>query len=200
MEVFQAWDFVEQEKPAFDLVTLCPPMIYGPPAHHIPSPADLNESNARIYNLFINSSRKAELPPNGLYLYVDVRVRDFFHIIGRMAGRKTGLLTAFADGMIQDVAKAHIRAATVPEASDKRFIVSTGRLGSQQIADILRQHIPELSGRTPEGTPGTSSLPTNAYSVDSSPAEKVLGIKFRSAEETFVDLGKGLLTIEGQHS
>ena len=86
------------------------------------------------------------------------------------------------------------------EAADKRFIISKGRLGSQQIADILRQHIPELSSRTPEGTPGTSSLPENAYSADSSPAEKVLGIKFRSAEETFVDLGKRLLTIEGQHS
>lgn len=89
--MFQAWDFVEQEKPAFDLVTLCPPMIYGPPAHHIPSPADLNESNARIYNLFINSSRNAELPPDGLYLYVDVRVSDLFHIIGRRAGRNPGL-------------------------------------------------------------------------------------------------------------
>lgn len=52
-------------------------MIYGPPAHHIASPADLNESNARIYNLFVNSSRTAELPPNGLYLYVDVRVSVF---------------------------------------------------------------------------------------------------------------------------
>ena len=70
-----AWDFVETEKPNFDLVTLCPPMIYGPLDHTIRGVADLNQSNSRIYDLFINSSKDSELPPNGLYLYVDVRVR-----------------------------------------------------------------------------------------------------------------------------
>lgn len=69
-----AWDFIEREKPGFDLVVLCPPMIYGPLAHSIASIKDLNESNKRIYDLFINSKSDAELPPNGLYLYVDVRV------------------------------------------------------------------------------------------------------------------------------
>ena len=49
-------------------------MIYGPLAHSITSIKDLNESNKRIYDLFINSKSDAELPPNGLYLYVDVRV------------------------------------------------------------------------------------------------------------------------------
>ncbi len=86
----------------------------------------------------------------------------------------------------------------MPEASNKRFIISQGQLGSQQISDILRQNIPELGSRTPEGTPGVSSLPENAYSADSGPAEEVLGIEFRSAEETFVDLGKRLLAIEVQ--
>ncbi len=43
------------------------------------------------------------------------------------------------------------------------------------------------------GTPGTSNLPENAYSADSSPAEEVLGIKFRSTEETIVDLGREFL-------
>ena len=64
-----------KEKPGFDLVVLCPPMIYGPLAHSITSIKDLNQSNKRIYDLFINSKPDAELPPNGLYLYVDVRVR-----------------------------------------------------------------------------------------------------------------------------
>ena len=88
----------------------------------------------------------------------------------------------------------------MPEASNKRFIVTPGTIGSQQISDILRQNIPGLEKRIPEGTPGTSSLPADVFSADSSPAEKVLGIKFRSAEDTFVDLGKKLLEIEAQGS
>lgn len=51
-------------------------MIYGPLAHSVASPKDLNQSNARIYDSFINSSRNADLPPNALYLYVDVRVSN----------------------------------------------------------------------------------------------------------------------------
>ena len=76
-----AWNFIEKEKPGFDLVVLCPPMIYGPLAHSIASIQDLNQSNKRIYDLFINSKHDAELPPNGLYLYVDVRVRSPFPIL-----------------------------------------------------------------------------------------------------------------------
>jgi nucleoside-diphosphate-sugar epimerase len=69
-----AWDFMEKEKPNFDLVTITPPMIYGPLRHSISSVKQLNESNGRIYNLFINTSKDAPLPPNGMHVYADVRV------------------------------------------------------------------------------------------------------------------------------
>ena len=69
-----AWTFVRERKVNFDLVTMCPPMVYGPLQHSLKSLKDLNESNARIYNLFMNSKEDAELPPNGLYLYTDPRV------------------------------------------------------------------------------------------------------------------------------
>lgn len=59
-----AWEFLEKEKPNFDLVTLTPPMVYGPLRHSIASTNDLNQSNARIYNLFVNSSKDAEMPPS----------------------------------------------------------------------------------------------------------------------------------------
>lgn len=86
----------------------------------------------------------------------------------------------------------------IPEASNKRFIVSKGQITSQNISDILRKYIPELKERTPIGTPGAEGLPLNAYNADGSLAEKVLGIKFRHATETFVDLGRQLLAIEEQ--
>ncbi len=73
--MYTAWDFIENEKPNFGLVTLNPPMVYGPIRHSIASPQELNESNARIYKLFVDSKKSDELPPNGMHVYVDVRVR-----------------------------------------------------------------------------------------------------------------------------
>jgi hypothetical protein len=76
--VFEAWDFVEKEKPNFDLVTLTPPMVYGALRHSIKSVKDLNQSNSRIYDLFINSSKDADLPPNGMHVYTGVKVLSLF--------------------------------------------------------------------------------------------------------------------------
>lgn len=163
-----AWEFIENESPNFDLVTLTPPMVYGPLRHSIDSVKQLNESNGRIYNLFVNSSKDKELPPNGMHVYTDVR----------------------------DIAHAHILAATVPEASNKRFVICTGQIGSQDISDMLRKDIPELEERTPVGVPGGNKLDPNAYTCSSQQAERVLGLEFRSKEETFVELVKQLLEIE----
>ncbi|CAI7678940.1 unnamed protein product [Penicillium pancosmium] len=44
-----AWDFIKTEKPPFDLVTLCPPMVFGPIAHPVANIESLNESNAGLW-------------------------------------------------------------------------------------------------------------------------------------------------------
>ncbi|KAF7893440.1 uncharacterized protein EAF02_000978 [Botrytis sinoallii] len=163
-----SWDFVEKEKPNFDLVTLTPPMVYGPLRHTIHSTNDLNQSNLRIYSGLVNSSKDAELPPNGLHTFTDVR----------------------------DLAEAHVLAATLPEASGQRFIVCEGQISSQNISDILRKNISELEERTPKGVPGDKGLEDGSFACSSEKAEKVLGLKFRSKEETFVDLARQLLDIE----
>lgn len=166
--VITAWEFMGTEKPDFDLVTLTPPMVYGPLRHTVKSVKDLNESNARIYNLFVNSKEDAELPPNGMPVYTDVR----------------------------DLAQAHLLAATLPQASGQRFIVCAGQVGSQEICGLLRSHIPELESRTPKGIPGGNPLPENQYTCSSEKAQKVLGLTFRSKEETFVELARQMLEIE----
>ena len=84
----------------------------------------------------------------------------------------------------------------MPEASNKRFVICAGQVSAQNIADIMRAHIPELTERTPVGVPGGNPLPENSYTCSSELAQKVLGLTFRSKEETFVDLGKQLLQIE----
>ncbi|KAE8441313.1 hypothetical protein EG329_005508 [Mollisiaceae sp. DMI_Dod_QoI] len=162
------WDFIKEQKPNFDFVSINPPMIYGPMFVPAASVESINESNARIYNNFINSSKDAELPPGGVHMYVDVR----------------------------DLAVAHVRAVTTEEAGGERIIVSSKAISSQEISDFLRSNFKELEERTPIGEPGTNSLPEGAYTVSNEKASKLLGLKFRSDEECFVGLGRQLLEIE----
>jgi nucleoside-diphosphate-sugar epimerase len=46
-----AWEFLEKEKPRFDIVTLCPPMTFGPIAHPVRTIEQLNESNATLSSI-----------------------------------------------------------------------------------------------------------------------------------------------------
>lgn len=99
---------------------------------------------------------------------------------------------------IQEVAFAHVAALFTPEASNQRFIVCAGEIASQTISDTLRANFPKLEERTPIGNPGVSSLPEKAkrYDINSEKSRKVLGVKYRSVEDTLKDLGAQLLAIE----
>jgi nucleoside-diphosphate-sugar epimerase len=70
-----AWEVQKREGVSWDLVCLCPPMVYGPIAHRVESLEGLNESTARTWKLFLKEKKpNGEIPPNGVPLYVDVRV------------------------------------------------------------------------------------------------------------------------------
>jgi nucleoside-diphosphate-sugar epimerase len=45
----EAWKFIEERNPGFDIVTLCPPMTFGPVVHPVASLQELNESNANLW-------------------------------------------------------------------------------------------------------------------------------------------------------
>lgn len=85
---------------------------------------------------------------------------------------------------------------TVPEAGNQRFVVCARQFDFQDVCDILRAHFPELSERTPRGNPGTRSLPPGAYDIDNSKAKALLGVGFRSLEETVLDVARCMLAIE----
>jgi nucleoside-diphosphate-sugar epimerase len=162
------WNFISEEKPNFDFVSINPPMIYGPMYHPASSVEGINESNARIYSNFINSKQDGEMPEGGVHMYVDVR----------------------------DLAAAHVKAVTTKEAGGERVLVSSKAISSQEIADILRRNFGQLEERTPVGKAGTKSLPDGAYGISNEKARRLLGVSFRSDEECFVDLGRQLLEIE----
>lgn len=66
----EAWNFVEQKKPSFDLATLCPPMTFGPIAHPVDKPEQLNESNAKLWEVAAGSQT---LPEARVPVWIDVR-------------------------------------------------------------------------------------------------------------------------------
>ena len=163
-----AWEFKTQykEEVSWGLVVINPPMVYGPLAHGCPSLSELNESTARIYDGFLKDKNPNDpLIPEGLPLYADVR----------------------------DVAMVHVRAMDAPGAVNQRFIVGTGDIRSQEIADILRTELEGVEEKVPKGEPGKNTKPDDAFSADTSKAEQTFQVRWRNKKETFGDLGKQLV-------
>lgn len=66
----KAWEFVKERKPGFDLVTLCPPMTFGPVVHPVANVDALNESNKMLWKI---ASGENPLPVARVPFWIDVR-------------------------------------------------------------------------------------------------------------------------------
>ena len=66
----EAWKYIQEKKPAFDIIALCPPMTFGPVVHPVPSVDALNESNKVLWNI---ANGQAPLPVARVPFWVDVR-------------------------------------------------------------------------------------------------------------------------------
>ncbi|KAL4979843.1 hypothetical protein BDW66DRAFT_126192 [Aspergillus desertorum] len=158
-----AWNFVEKEKPNFDLATINPPLVLGPVVHYLSSLDAINTSNARVSGL-VRGFNKDAIPPTGTFLWVDVR----------------------------DVALAHVRTIEVSEAGGQRFFITAGHYSNKDIVDIIRDAYPELEDRLPPKD-APSDMPKDVYSYDNSKSIQVLGLKYRGLKESVVDTVKTLL-------
>lgn len=101
----EAWNFVEERKPGFNIVTLCPPMTFGPICHPVAKLSELNESNANLWKV---ASGK-ELPVARVPFWVDVRDLAVAHVEALMrpeAGGKRYTVASpekFSYGLVADV-------------------------------------------------------------------------------------------------
>ena len=165
----EAWKFVRESEPRFDVATILPPMVYGPNKNATATLSHLNTSSAVIYGLMSPTSKPSDpVPPTSFWSYVDVR----------------------------DVAQAHLRAFQVPEAGGQRFLVCGGNCSIQHIVDILRKDVPEVKDRVPVGKPGSGFGGVELYTTDTSKSVKILGIKYHSLEQIVVDAAKSFLELE----
>lgn len=148
---------------------MCPPLVLGPIVHYLQSLDNLNTSNQRIAAIMTGKA-KEEIPATGTFIWIDVR----------------------------DLALAHVKAAELPEAANKRFFVTAGYFSNEEIADIIRDNYPELKDKLPtKGTKGGEYPTDGIYKYDNSRTKDVLGIQFRSLKESIVDTVKSLQAVGG---
>jgi nucleoside-diphosphate-sugar epimerase len=161
-----AFDFVANEKPNFDVVTVCPPLVLGPVVHHLATLDSINTSNERVVKL-TRGEWKDEIPTaHPISIWIDVR----------------------------DLAEAHVRAMERPEAGGKRLFVTAGYFSHRELVDAVRKNFPELQDRLPDPSlpGGEMSPPDKIFKIDNEETNKVLGIKWRTVDECMVDLVKSL--------
>lgn len=115
----------------FDLVVICPPMVFGPVVHPLPGGlADLNDSNLQLWRA-VNSGAAGTWQPAPIW--VDVR----------------------------DLARAHVEAVVRQGAGGKRLLVCAPEgYSGQRVADITREAFEWVrEGVPPTGAEGTPVPP-----------------------------------------
>ncbi|KAG8713453.1 methylglyoxal reductase (NADPH-dependent) gre2 [Ceratobasidium sp. 394] len=155
-----AWEFIETEKPNFDLVTICPPLVYGPVLQEVTSMKALNTSSAQFYSIFNGEDK--QLNNVRVWLWVDVR----------------------------DVAKAHVAALEKrTKAGGQRFLVSEGTFNLGQVTDYIWKHYPDraLEKGVPKDTSSVGYPPDRTYISDNSASRSVLGIEYLLFESMLKD-------------
>ncbi|QRW12609.1 NADPH-dependent methylglyoxal reductase GRE2 protein [Ceratobasidium sp. AG-Ba] len=163
-----AWDFVENEQPSFDLVTICPPMVYGPALQEVTDLQQLNYSSTAFYTLFSGKDQGPKQVP--LWLWVDVR----------------------------DVAWAHLAAIETPRAGNNRFLISGGTFNIAQVCDFIWKAYPERARTKgiPKSKPEDHGPPGGTYSSNNSKSKEILGVEYRNFWTTLKDMLDQFIALE----
>ena len=152
--------------------------MFGPILHEVKSPSSLNTSVKDFYEAIVSGSKPESVIQTFSGSWIDVR----------------------------DVAEAHIRALEIPEAGGKRFIITSGNFTWQDwctslsfmalfwlcylfnwpLVDTINA-LGFQGTNVPIGTPGSGTHMKHPHIYDASRARDVLGMVFRSKEETAKD-------------
>ncbi|KAH8817239.1 hypothetical protein F5884DRAFT_722231 [Xylogone sp. PMI_703] len=159
-----AWDYIEKEKPQWDLVTLCPGMVFGPllPGT-INGLKELNASNAIIWNLFDAKAVPETRAP--LWTSVVTLARAHTLALSKPEASNTRFLVINGDFDNQELAD---------------IIHSSKKLSA------------EVKARIPAGKPG-DRLKGKIYTADSSKISRVLGLDLNVPEESLVPTVEALV-------
>ncbi|KAI5310867.1 hypothetical protein KEM55_005989 [Ascosphaera atra] len=135
-----AWDFIEREKPNFDLVALCPPLVFGPVVHPVPKASDLNESNMDIWKV---ATGEYPYPASRVPGWVDVRDLAEAHaeaLLSPKASMKRYLPAApepFSYQLAADIIRAEFEGAkdVVAKGNEGEKAVGTFKLDGKKLTE-----------------------------------------------------------------
>lgn len=157
---------MDAEKPNFDLAVINCTFTYGPVQRNLPGLEAMNTSNQRIRDMAQGKMKEGLSPTAPVFTFVDVR----------------------------DVALAHLRAMTVPEAGGNRFYIVGGHFSNKRIADVIRKSFPDLAARLPLGDT-QDDFPADVYGFDASKSKKVLGLEYIGFEKSVKDTVQSMLDL-----
>ncbi|KIW18321.1 hypothetical protein PV08_02609 [Exophiala spinifera] len=89
---------------------------------------------------------------------------------------------------VRDLALAHVLSIEKPEASGQRIFMAAGMGLEREMGDIIKRSFPQLAKNVRDDLVG--DMPP--YSINNSKAKEILGISYRSLDETVVDTVKSL--------
>ena len=120
----------------------------------------------------MTGAAKEKCPPTGNYFFVDVR----------------------------DIALGHVLALEKEEAAGKRFFIVASHFSNKEIAGIIGKRFPELRDNLPTGEALVSGdyPAAGIYDFDNRRSVEVLGLTYRSLEESIVDTVKSLQAVENK--
>jgi nucleoside-diphosphate-sugar epimerase len=89
---------------------------------------------------------------------------------------------------VRDVAAAHYKAATLPEAGGNCYLACGAPYNNKMIVDIIKKNFPEYSAVLPDDNVEGGTFPVEGvFTVDASKAERELGIHFTKLETAIVN-------------
>lgn len=171
-----AWDYVNGEGKGLELVAINPTGIMGPA-------------------LSKDVSTSLEIP---------IRLLD---------GKTPGLpRLGFSFVDVRDVAECHVKAMELPEAAGQRFLATEGFLWFSEAAAILRKKFPAYDKKIPTRNVPDWMLKLMAVfqpiykqtvtelgrtrKASNAKASRVLGVKFRTAEEAIIASAQSLIDLK----
>ncbi|KAL4245980.1 NAD(P)-binding domain superfamily protein [Abortiporus biennis] len=167
----EAWNFIREQKPNFDLVTVCPPTVLGPIVHPLSTIKDLNESNAGLWNV---AAGITPIPSTRVPYWVDVR----------------DLAKAHVEALLRPEG-----------GNKRFIVASPERWSYQRIADTLRSEPKFegwAKEKVRKGNEGEKIM--KWYNFDGETASKDLGISYRGLRESIVEAVAQFKEIQGRGS
>lgn len=96
-----------------------------------------------------------------------------------------------------DVAQAHVKALSVPDAGGKRFLLCGGAFNWGAAAHYIAEKYPQLKSRLPQGWEEAPSKGYESYAhLDTTFATDLLGLQFESWQHTLDVCIQDLLHLE----